>query len=157
MQAIQIRPAGPADLGAMLAVARQLPAWFNDQGIAEMTADFATHQALVAVSPEAGIVGFVTWAPSPHTPEPGLVELTWLGISPAMQRHGLGTRLTRALEQAVGTGTRIIQVSTLADTVDYPPYAQTRAFYRRAGFQDWRVDPDFYGPGDDRLLLRKTL
>jgi GNAT superfamily N-acetyltransferase len=141
----------------MLAVARSLGPWFNDGGLAEMAADFKTHRALVAVDGDGQVTGFVTWAPSPHTPEPGLVELTWLGVLPDRHRAGLGRRLLAALADACrAEGARAIQVSTIADSVEYEPYARTRAFYRAVGFADYRVDPGFY-EGDDRLLLRLDL
>jgi XTP/dITP diphosphohydrolase len=158
---IAIRSAWPDDVEAMLTVARTLPEWFNDHGLAEMTRDFASQQAAVAVAEEAGqerVVGFITWAPSPHTPEPGLVELTWLGVDQSSQGHGVGRRLVAMLEELCRSeGAHTIQVATLADSVDYEPYVATRAFYRAIGFQDYQVDKDFYGEGDHRLLLRKAV
>lgn len=158
---LQFRAAAPADAEAMLAVARSLPEWFNQQGLLEMARDFQTHQGIVAVaksSTSAAVVGFVTWAPSPHTPEAGLVELTWLGVTPPHQGNGVGRRLVEALEDWCRQAcVSVVQVSTLAESVDYAPYVRTRSFYRSLGFRDWRVDSDFYGPGEDRLLLRKAL
>ncbi|MGE5675296.1 MAG: GNAT family N-acetyltransferase [Mycobacterium leprae] len=154
---VQLRTASPADAEAMLAVARSLPQWFTEGGVQEMARDFPIHQGVVAVDQEGRVVGFVTFAPSPHTPQEGLVEMTWLGVSPEYRRHGVGRLLVAALEsECRQAGADVVQVSTLADTVEYEPYAETRAFYRRLGFSDWRVDPGFYD-GDDRLLLRKAL
>ncbi len=154
---ISIRPAVAADLEGMLAIARRLPAWFNDDGIAEMTQDFQTHGGLVA-DDDGTVAGFITFGPSPHTPEPGLLEITWLGVDPGRRRSGLGRQLVAALVERCRTQeTHTLQVSTIADSVDYPPYAETRAFYRAVGFADYRVDRDFYGPGDDRLLLRRAV
>lgn len=156
-----IRLAIPADTAAMLAVAKMLPEWFTAKGLEEMARDFQNHGAIVAVVQGEGreqVVGFVTWAPSPHTPEPGLVEMTWLGVSPRWHGRGIGRCLVLALEDVCRNArASVIQVSTLADSVDYAPYARTRAFYRRLGFKDWRVDPGYYVDGGDRLLLRKTL
>lgn len=158
---IQIRDATRSDYEAMLAVARSLPEWFNEQGLREMARDFGTHQGLVAVDNSGAseeVVGFATWLRSPDAPEPRLAEITWLGVTPAFQGRGLGRRLGEALEgRCRQVGVSVLQVSTLADTVDYAPYAGTRAFYRRLGFKDWRVDAAFYGPDADRLVLRKEL
>lgn len=158
---VNLRPASPPDAEAMLSIARSLPEWFNDQGLLEMARDFQVQDGIVAVAGHgetAQVVGFVTWGPSPSTPEPGLVELTWLGVTPRLQGQGVGRMLVEALEDRCRqAGATVLQVSTLADSVDYAPYAGTRAFYRRLGFRDWRVDPAFYGPDGDRLLLRKDL
>lgn len=105
------------------------------------------------------VVGFVTWTvQSAHATEPGVAEMTWLGVAPAARGSGAGRRLAAAAAEACrAAGAHTLQVSTLADRVDYPPYAETRAFYRALGFVDWRVDRDYYGDGDDRLLLRWAL
>lgn len=151
---LSIRLATAADVDAMLAVARSLPQWFNEGGLAEMARDFPMHHGAVALDAEGEVVGFVTWAPSPFTPEPGLVELTWLGVAPGLRGRGLGRRLLAFLCEACrAAGVHTVQVSTVADSVAYEPYAQTRAFYRACGFADFRVDPGYYD-GDDRLLLR---
>lgn len=153
---IVARTAGPEDVAAMLDVARSLPAWFNDGGLEEMTRDFAVQHSAVAEA-DGQVVGFVAWAPSPHTPEPGLLEMTWLGVRQEQQGQGVGRRLVAYLEEFCrAEGMRTLQVSTLADSVEYKPYEATRAFYRAVGFRDFRVDAGFYD-GDDRLLLRKRV
>lgn len=158
---IFIRGAAASDCEAMLSVARSLPEWFNEQGLREMARDFASHQGLVAVSgsgAEAEVVGFATWFPSPDPTEPNLAEITWLGVRREFQGRGIGRRLVDALaDRCRQTGVTVLQVSTLADSVDYAPYVGTRAFYRRLGFRDWRVDVGYYGPDADRLVLRKVL
>jgi ribosomal protein S18 acetylase RimI-like enzyme len=53
-----------------------------------------------------------------------------------------------------------LEVDTVADNVEYEPYAETRRFYRAMGFQDVRVDEKFWGEGNDRydrLVMRKDL
>lgn len=151
---IAIRAATPADAGEMLTVARLLPDWFNQGGLAQMAIDFRTQHG--AVAELAGrIVGFVTWWPAG---EPGVMEMTWLGVHPDVRFQGIGRRLVAEAEAgARAQGAHRVLVSTLADTVEYAPYAETRRFYHAAGYSDERVDPDHYGPGEDRLLLAKGL
>jgi hypothetical protein len=58
------------------------------------------------------------------------------------------------------SGFRTLEVATVADNVEYAPYAETRRFYRARGFTDFRVDARFWGSGDDRydrLVLRRDL
>lgn len=158
---IKIRDAATADYDAMLSVACSLPEWFNERGLREMGRDFATHQGLVAVyitDTSEKVVGFATWLPSSDSPEADLAEITWLGVAREFQGQGIGRRLVEALaDRCRKAGLSVLQVSTLADTVDYAPYVGTRAFYRKLGFEDWRVDADYYGPDEDRLVLRKKL
>ncbi|HEY8345834.1 MAG TPA: GNAT family N-acetyltransferase [Symbiobacteriaceae bacterium] len=158
---IHIRDATTADYEAMLSVARSLPEWFNERGLREMARDFLTHRGLVAVcirDTSEKVVGFATWLQSSDSPEANVAEITWLGVAREFQGQGIGRRLVEALaDRCRKAGLSVLQVSTLADSVDYAPYVGTRAFYRRLGFRDWRVDVAYYGPDEDRLVLRKEL
>lgn len=137
----------------MLALARSLGAWFNAQGLADMERDLATHRGVVAEG-RGGLAGFATWRPADDT----TADLSWMGVSSALHRKGLGTALLDAVVAVLrAEGVDALEVSTVADSVDYPPYEGTRAFYRARGFRDLRVDHDFYGEGADRydrLVLR---
>lgn len=145
------------DYEGLLEVARALPQWFTREGLAEMAQDFKLHEGFIATD-GSKIIGFITYAPSPYTPVVDLAELTWMGVRPEYQCRGVGKKLLQLLErQLIAQGVRILQVSTVADTVFYEPYARTRAFYRANGFQDYRVDRGYFPNGDDRLLLRKRL
>jgi GNAT superfamily N-acetyltransferase len=121
-----------------------------------MEKDVPVHHGFVA---EEGpdILGFATWKPVGD----GTAELTWMGVVRERHRDGIGTALLDAVvEAAAGAGHGALDVSTVADSVDYPPYDPTRAFYRARGFADHRVDREFFGDeGDryDRLLLRRPL
>jgi len=53
--------------------------------------------------------------------------------------------------------TSALEVSTVADSVEYEPYARTRSFYHALGFSDVQVDRKWYPSGEDRLLRRKPL
>jgi len=152
---VSLRPATPADAPAMLAVARQLPQWFNEGGYEQMSRDFPDHRGVVAVL-DGQIVGFVTWWPSPEQPD--AMEITWLGVAPHLRARGIGRQLVAAMEESLRTnGIHTVTVSTLAATVDYPPYEETRQFYGRLGFRSERIDKDHYGPEEDRLLLIKSI
>jgi ribosomal protein S18 acetylase RimI-like enzyme len=99
--------------------------------------------------------GFVTYA---ITVDEKVAELTWIAVRPESHRKGIGRCLMQALEGVlVQLGVSAIQVSTVAGSVDYEPYARTRNFYHALGFSDVRVDKRWYPSGDDRLLLSKLL
>src|SRR5262245_721724 len=59
----------------------------------------------------------------------------WLGVSPQVQRRGLGRALVeRAAELARARGCRRLAVETMSPRADSPEYALTRRFYTAMGF-----------------------
>jgi hypothetical protein len=54
-------------------------------------------------------------------------------------------------------GVEYLQVKTLTDTVDYEPYARTRAFYVACGFRPLQVFSDLWDPENPALQLVKRL
>jgi ribosomal protein S18 acetylase RimI-like enzyme len=140
------------DRAQVLRLASELRAWFNAEGLASIERDLSTHDGLVS---EAGgrIVGFILWSRHLH----GHAELSWMGVLEPFQRRGVGTALVAALRsELTAHGVRRVLVSTVADNVDYEPYNRTRAFYRKCGFREVRVDRGYFkdAKGDyDRLLL----
>lgn len=151
-----VRPLHAADAPAVLALAATLQKWFTAEGLAEIERDLASHQGYVAVR-DGRLLGFITWNPI----DPEVANLSWMGVAEELQHGGIGTALLAALVADLrGRGYRSLEVSTVADTVDYEPYAETRRFYRCRGFVDHRVDKAYFGPKDhpyDRLLLRLEL
>lgn len=153
MNEISFRPKREEDHEGMLEVAHALPQWFAQEGLEEMAQDFKVHEGFVATDQDK-IVGFLTY----EALEGDLAEVSWMGVRPEYQRQGVGRRLLQLAEERLITkGVRVLQVSTVADSVAYEPYARTRAFYRASGFRDYRVDRGYFPNGDDRLLLRKDL
>lgn len=155
-ESVTLRAKVPSDDGAILELARSLQKWFTEQGVRDMARDLATHLGLVAVSGN-DVVGFITW----NEQSPGVANLSWMAVRESLQHRGVGTMLLAEVERDLrARGYRTLEVSTVADTVTYEPYAETRQFYRSRGFADFRVDPLFFGEGEDRydrLLLRKAL
>jgi ribosomal-protein-alanine N-acetyltransferase len=101
------------------------------------------------------MVGFALDAP---TADPHVREIAWMGVAGARQGQGVGTRLLDRLTADLrARGITSVEVSTVAASAAYAPYESTRAFYHARGFWDVRVDPDYYWPGGDRLVLRKSL
>lgn len=130
----------------MLTLARSLDEWFNEEGLAQMERDLAHHGGFVAVDRDR-VIGFVTW----RRIDPQSADLSWLAVLREHHRKGVGTALLHALaERLRSDGVQRLEVSTVAESLDYEPYTRTRAFYRARGFKDFRVARDFFGDGDDR-------
>ena len=151
-----VRPREPEDAAAVCDLARGLPEWFDAEGQARIATDVRAQGGFVAVERER-LVGFVLWRPL----GPGVADLSWMGVSKDSQHRGIGSALLAVLVADLRSqGLRSLEVSTVADNVDYEPYARTRRFYRARGFVDARIDPLFWGSGDDRydrLVLRRDL
>jgi len=81
-------------------------------------------------------------------------DLYWIGVAPGRQGGGLGQRLLDETEKRVRAagGT-----SLYAETSGRSQYAPTRAFYERCGYAIVSVLPEFYGPGDDKVVFVKRL
>lgn len=126
-----IRPAAVHDRPGIEAVARALPEWFTDKGIVSIQRDVQFQKALVAVHDEQ-VVGFVTYYCNQ-----GIGHIGWMGVLPLLHGRGIGKALIDSMcAELRRAGVDEVSVSTLGDSVDYPPYARTRAFYRAVGFHD---------------------
>ncbi len=151
-----VRPIALGDPPSILSLAKALGKWFNEPGLAQMARDLEHQGGYVAVR-EADLLGFVMWTPADRD----TAELSWMGVAEASQHQGIGTVLLGMLGLEVRTrGWRYLVVSTVADSMEYEPYAQTRRFYRARGFVDYRTDSGYWGEGAgryDRLVLRLDL
>jgi len=125
-----IRLGATADNEAILAIAAQLTDWFDDDAIERaIPADLHFHQTLVAEI-NGQVVGFVT-----YTSHEGNVFIGWLGVDQKLHRHGIGTKLIETLEKELQMmSITKLEVETLSETIDHPPYIPTRAFYEKMGF-----------------------
>jgi GNAT superfamily N-acetyltransferase len=103
--------------------------------------------------------GFVSWGKPEFHKEPGLVELYWIGVHRDWRGKGVGKALVRVMEEKLRlSGVKAVELWTVADSELYPPYADTRAFYRAMGYQDLYVDVvNRTEQTGDRPFLRKEL
>jgi len=155
---IDIRWCGPEDRQVVLSfmaetgffrpdeidIAREL----IDSGIAE--GPKGHYQSYVArVNGET--VGWVCWGPTPCTL--GTFDIYWIGVASNMQGRGIGRALTAFAEQSiVACGGQLFVVETSSRET----YTPTRGFYVAQGYREAGRIPDFYGPGDDRVIFIKT-
>ncbi len=153
---VLIRPLRRQDAEAVREHAERLSAWFDAEGRARIGRDLGTQAGFVALQ-GSRIVGFILWARI----DAAVADLTWMGVVEDVQRRGVGTALLAALVANLrSSGFHSLEVSTVADNVAYEPYDRTRRFYRARGFVDYRVDPRYWGSGEDRydrLVLRMDL
>lgn len=81
-------------------------------------------------------------------------DLYWIAVDPAQQGAGVGRQLLAETERRIeAAGGSRIYVETSARE----QYRGTRAFYARLGYAMVAELPDFYAPGDGKLILLQTL
>ncbi len=132
----------------------ELPDWFGiPEAIDEYVVKAERATAVVAISDgrEVGLLTLVR-----HTAF--AAEIDVMTVKPDYHRRGVGRAMViRAERLLVLDGVEYLQVKTLADTVEYGPYAGTRTFYAACGFRPLQVFPDLWDPENPALQLIKRL
>jgi len=84
----------------------------------------------------------------------GSYDIYWIAVRRECQGKGLGRRLMQLVEQQIrGLAGRRIYLETSGRS-DYLP---TRSFYERCQYQLAAELPDFYAPGDAKIIYVKCL
>ena len=98
------------------------------------------------------LTGFACYGHTPGTA--ASYDLYWIVVAPLAQRSGLGSSLLYEVESRVRRqGGAHIWIET-SGRAQYQP---TRDFYLRRGYRRVARLKDFYAPGDDKLILTKSL
>ena len=153
---ITLAEAEEADVSSSCeAILRSLPAWFGiEASLQEYVRDAAEHPTLLAHEAGEPAFGFVTlrehFASS--------YEVHCLAVHADRRRKGCGLALMQAAEAwAKARGARFMQVKTIAAGHPSAAYAETRAFYERAGYVPLEVLEDLWHPSNPCLQLIKAL
>jgi GNAT superfamily N-acetyltransferase len=128
---VQIRPAVPDDIPAILSLAQGLNAWFDEHALTIAIPIDVKHQTTFVAIDRNEPIGFVSLYVSE-----GRLNIGWIGVRLDWHRRGAGTALVaRAEKSARDLGLDTLGVITLGDSVDYEPYERTRRFYFKNGFR----------------------
>lgn len=153
-----IRPMRPQDKGPVLDLVRATGMFTPAEvTVAEELIDVylgvpdQKDYRIVVVEDERGAVaGYMTWGPTPMAED--AYDLYWMAVAPAEQGRGRGKALVRWLEDEVrGLNGRMIVIETSSQ----PRYHPTRQFYINLDYKEVARIPDFYKPGDDRVIYAK--
>jgi GNAT superfamily N-acetyltransferase len=81
-------------------------------------------------------------------------DLYWIVVRNDLRKIGIGRDLMKRTEDRIlrSKGSRVY-----VDTSSRDQYAPTRAFYVRCGYRQAAVLPDFYAPGDGKIIYEKIL
>lgn len=97
-------------------------------------------------------VGYICYGPTPLTE--GTWDIYWIAVAADRQNIGIGRKLLTAAEVKIKKmDGRLILIETSSKN----EYEKTRSFYRSCSYEQVTRVPDFYAPGDDRLVFQKRL
>lgn len=98
------------------------------------------------------VAGYICYGPTPVTE--GTWDIYWEAVARERQGLGIGGRLmAAALQEIKDAGGRLAVI----ETSGIPSYEKTRRFYTGLGYETAARIPDFYAPGDDKLILVKKI
>jgi GNAT superfamily N-acetyltransferase len=128
---VQVRPAIPNDIPAIVSLAQSLDAWFDEHALTIAIPTDVKHQTTFIAIDRGELIGFI----SLYVAE-GRLNIGWIGVRKDWHRRGAGTALVvRAEQSARDLGLDTLTVATLGDSVDFEPYERTRRFYFKNGFR----------------------
>jgi len=98
------------------------------------------------------ITGFVCFGRSPLTD--ATFDLFWIAVDPRHERNGVGSALLGAAEHRMRARRGRMVVIETSGAVHY---RRQRAFYRKHGYRRVARIPDYFGPGEARIIYTKPL
>ena len=98
------------------------------------------------------IAGYICYGPTPLTE--GTWDMYWEAVDRKKRGQGIGSALIKAAEREIKKARGRM---ALIETSSTPVYEKTRRFHFHQGYAVIARVPDFYSPGDDKLILRKRL
>ena len=107
---------------------------------------------ILAAEFNSTIAGYICFGPTPLTE--GTWDAYWMAVASDKQRQGIGAALLKAAEKSIREAEGRLAIIETSST---PAYANTRHFHTRQGYKIIARIPDFYAPGDDKLILQKRL
>ncbi|HZQ16388.1 MAG TPA: GNAT family N-acetyltransferase [Gaiellaceae bacterium] len=143
-----IRQAEPADYARVIAVVDE---WWGGREMAAMLPKlFFVHfrDTSFVAEQDGRLAGFLCGFRSQTYDDEAYVH--FVGVDPAVRGSGLGRRLYERFFAAVAPRTVVRAVTS-------PVNERSVAFHRALGFEVERVDEDYDGAGEARVLLVKRL
>jgi ribosomal protein S18 acetylase RimI-like enzyme len=100
----------------------------------------------------SAVLGYVCFGPTPLTES--TFDLYWIAVDKSKHRGGVGKRLLKFTEEEiVRRGGKML----LIETSSQETYGGTIQFYERTGYDLVGKIPEYYKPGDDKLIFAKQM
>jgi predicted N-acetyltransferase YhbS len=101
---------------------------------------------------DSNVTGYICYGPAPLTE--GTWDVYWVAVTREKQGQGIGNALMKSAEKDI---VRAKGRLAIIETSSTPAYEKTRGFHLSQGYEIVARIPDFYAPGDDKLILQKRL
>lgn len=149
--ALAIRHAQPSDYGRVIA---RLDLWWGGRSMQFMLPKlFFVHfegTSFVVDGEDGQLAGFLIGFLSQTKDDEAYIH--FVGVDPERRGEGIGRALYERFFEEAHTHGR-----SLARCVTSPANEASIAFHRKLGFEVDRVVPGYDGPGEDRVLLVRSL
>ncbi len=156
---IEVRPMIAQDKPAIVQMLQNMPEFKPPEVVvAEEVLDNYLHDSIrsgyhvFVAEIDSLVVGYICYGPTPLTE--GTWDIYWLAVAPNQQSQGIGKSLLTFAEGNIKETTGKIAI---VETSSKPEYEATERFYRTQGYELVCRIPDFYAPGDDKLIFLKRL
>lgn len=113
---------------------------------------FGSGYHILVAEVDSTVTGYICYGPTPMTE--GTWDLYWEAVAPEKQGQGIGSALMKSAEKEIVKAKGRLAIIETSST---PAYEKTRHFHLGHGYEIVACIPDFYAPGDDKLLLQKRL
>ena len=98
------------------------------------------------------VVGYTCYGPIPLTASS--FDLYWIAVDKSLHGRKIGRMLLDETEKLIRQmGGRQVYI----ETSNRGHYAPTRGFYLRCGYSQAALLPEFYGPGDDKVIYARDV
>jgi len=156
---LKIRPVSVSDRTALIKILENTPEFKPSEiVIAKEVLDSCLKDTVnsgyffLVVEDNNKVAGYICYGPAPLTD--GTWDIYWEAVAQGKRGLGIGSSLIKAAEkEIIKSGGRLLLVETSSTAA----YAKTRQFYKRHGYIEIARVPDFYEPGDDKLILQKKV
>ncbi|MEK7353673.1 MAG: GNAT family N-acetyltransferase [Chloroflexota bacterium] len=156
---INIRPMLKKDKPALMRILRNTPEFkpaevaVAEELIDGYLEDSLTYGYYVLISEsDSALTGYICYGPTPLTE--GTWDIYWMAVTQEKQGQGIGGALLKVAEEKIQEAQGRLAI---IETSSIPSYEKTRRFHTGHGYEIIASIPDFYAPGDGKLIMVKRL
>ncbi len=107
---------------------------------------------ILVAEADSTVEGYICYGPTPLTD--ATWDVYWMAVGREKQGQGIGSALLKSAEKEIREHQgRLV----IIETSSTPLYEKTRRFHVGEGYEVICRIPDFYAPGDDKLIMQKRL
>ena len=122
-----------------------------DEVLRESLNPASSYRTYCCVDDHQFVIGYVCFGATPCTM--GTYDLYWMAVDPARQGSGVGRDLLRFAEERVKQEAARLMIIETSST---PEYDAARKLYQGMGYRQIAILPDFYRPGDSKVIYGKN-